>query len=306
MGLLGTVLRATKFVPPVFFRETNRLVYWIGLPCLLFYQTAQITSQGGAAVRILAVLVIGVFVCLALGYLLGWVLNVPKPSMGAFVQGAYRGNLAFVGLPVILFTLESLGGATGDAAALKEYASIAVLVLAPLIPIYNVVAIVVLTAGRGAGDHWLRRLGAAGLRVLANPLVISCVGGGLFSLTRLALPTVLGRTLDSIGSITLPLALMGIGASLTVDGMRGGLGRSLASALIKVAAAPLAGWLVAGWMGLSPIETRLAMIYLATPTAAQSFVMAAQLGADEELTANIILLTVVLAIPALAVILLAT
>ena len=287
------------FTPKGFFRDTNRLVYWVGLPSLLFYKTAQLTGQSGAALRILGVLVAGMAACIVMGYLLGWVMRVPRASLGAFVQGSYRGNLAFVGLPVVLFMLASLGGGDG------HWESIAVLVIAPLIPIYNIVAVIVLQAGRHTSGHRLvRRLGMAAQRILTNPLVVSCALGILYSLSGWGLPQVISRTCAAVGQITLPLALMGIGASLTVQGLRGALTRSLTAALIKVAVAPLAGWLVAAWMGLSPMETRIALIYLTCPTAAVSYVMASQLGADEELSAHIILLSVLLAIPAMAIIIL--
>jgi predicted permease len=74
------------------------------------------------------------------------------------------------------------------------------------------------------------------------------------------------------------------------------------AAMLKTIAAPLLGLLIAGLLGLSGTETRVALIFLACPTAAASYVMAQQLGADDGLAANIIMLSTVLAMPALAAI----
>ena len=49
---LGAALRRWNFAQPGFFRETNRLLYWIAMPALLFYQTAEATIQPGAALRV--------------------------------------------------------------------------------------------------------------------------------------------------------------------------------------------------------------------------------------------------------------
>ena len=62
----------------------------------------------------------------------------------------------------------------------------------------------------------------------------------------------------------------------------------------------MVGYLVARWLGLSPIETRVALIYLACPTAAASYVMAQQLGSDDKLASSIIVVSTILAFPVLA------
>ena len=48
------------------------------------------------------------------------------------------------------------------------------------------------------------------------------------------------------------------------------------------------------------------MIYLACPTALASFVMAEQMDADHSLASGIIVMTILLAVPALSIILLVT
>jgi predicted permease len=73
-----------------------------------------------------------------------------------------------------------------------------------------------------------------------------------------------------------------------------------------VVAAPMAGLALATWLGLSQPELRMSLIFLACPTAAASYVMAQQMGADDGLAANIIVLSTVLSLPALAVIVAAT
>ena len=107
---LGAALRRWNFAPPSFFREANRLLYWIALPALLFYQTAEATIQGGAALRVFLTLLAGMAASIALGYLVAFWLRLPRTSVGAFVQGAYRSNLAYVGLPVVLLALAAAPG----------------------------------------------------------------------------------------------------------------------------------------------------------------------------------------------------
>ena len=140
---LGAALRRWNFAPPGFFREANRLLYWIALPALLFYQTAEATIQGGAALRVFLTLLAGMAASIVLGYLVAFLLRLPGTSVGAFVQGAYRSNLAYVGLPVVLLALAAAPGQP-----MAGSSSLAVLSVAFLIPIYNLTAVIVLLAGR--------------------------------------------------------------------------------------------------------------------------------------------------------------
>ena len=106
--------------------------------------------------------------------------------------------------------------------------------------------------------------------------------------------------------MTTPLALISIGAGLALVSARAGLALAVAAALIKVGVAPLIGYLVAPHIGLTPVELRVALIFLACPAASASYIMAQMMGADDTLAGTIILASTVLSFPALSVVLLAT
>jgi predicted permease len=296
---LGAILRLSGFYDSAFCRELNRLVYWVGVPCLLFTKTAQSTVPLDTAIRLFFCLALVTFICVVLGYFSGWMLRLPAPSMGAFVQGAFRGNYVYVGLPVILYALSPLGH-TPD----PHTASLAVLAIAPLIPLSNVIAVVVLLLGQPReSSSWSRYLRRIVKSVITNPLLIACVAGLAYMLTGLELPAVVERSCSLIGQMALPLALLSTGASLSFSSLRGGKAATAVASLLKVVAAPLLGLLLAPLFGLSGQELVIVLIYLACPTAVVSFVMAEQLKADHVLTGNIILVTTMLAMPGLALIL---
>lgn len=299
---LGAALRQSRFASPQLFRETNRLVYWVALPAFLFYTAAESEFQGGAAARVVAVLVGGMLVSIALGYALARLLRLPAPSTAAFAQGGYRSNLAYVGLPLVLLTAEASGGA--DVRALQALAVIAITLL---MPIYNVAAVLVLLGAREGGREQLpARLREMLFRLATNPLIIACAAGLAVMALGWKLPQPLRQTLETIGDMTTPLALLGIGAGLTFATLRIHGRAATAASIVKVAGAPLAGLLIATWLRLSPAELSMSLIFLACPTAAASYVMAQQMGADEGLAANIIVVSTVLSLPALAVVLAAT
>lgn len=300
--LLGAVLRRSRFAPDGLFRGTNRLVFWVGIPCLLFHKTAQPITQGDAAMRIFLTLLLGMAACIVIGYLACLVLRVPRRSVGAFVQGAYRSNLAYLGLPVVFYAVAGVDG--GAPAGMN---SVAVLAIAPLIPIYNAVAVLVLLVGRDHGGASLhQRIRTIVFSMATNPLLLACLAGISFSLTGWNLPVVVERTAEAIGQMALPLALLGIGASLSFRELRGRWLFATASSMIKVAVAPLAGYLIGTALGLSSTEILVAMLFLGCPTAVVSWVMAEQLDGDHHLAAGAVVLSTLLSMITLAVILAVT
>ncbi len=302
--LAGALLRQGHFAPSGFFRDLNRLVYWVALPALLLEKTAQVRSGGGDALRILGLLLTVTAICVLLGYLAVWWRRIPSAAAGTFVQGAFRGNLAYIGLPVLLF---SMAGQPPEAVLAIETA--AVLAMAPLIPTYNILAVLVLLAGRTVTDQRTRPraiLGHAIRNVLTNPLLLACATGALLAAGGISLPAFAQRGLSAAGQMALPLSLLAIGASLTVGTLGQQLPRALGSASIKVLIAPLIGLLLGGCFGLSGLSLRVAMIFLACPTAVASYVMADQLGGDADLAGGIVALTTAMALPGLALVLILT
>lgn len=298
---LGTYLRQSGFASPQLFHATNRLVYYVALPAYLFYKSAESQLQGDAAARIFFVLLAGMVVSIVIGYALARLLRLSPPTTAAFVQGGYRSNLAYVGLSIALLAVASSGE---DTPALQ---ALGVVSIALFIPVYNFVAIFVLLAGQpGRRDQLGLRLRDLGYRLVTNPLTIGCAAGLIVMALGWKLPQPLRQTMVYIGDMSTPLALLGIGGALTFATFRTHMRNATAAALIKTVAAPLVGLAFARWLGLSQMELRMALIFLACPTAAASYVMAQQMGADEGLAANIIVLSTVLALPALAAVIAGT
>lgn len=299
---LGTALRSFKFASEEFFQYSNRMVYWIGLPCLLFVKISQVNLQGNRALPISLILIGAMFVCMLIAYLLSWLLHIPSRSTGAFVQGAMRGNLYYIGLPVVLFSL-----ATHGSPQLASIEALAVLAIAPMILVYNATSVLVLIKGSRQGRRKSRRwISQLVISIFSNPLLIACILGIIYSLTGWPLPYFLNRSCSTIGQMALPLALLGIGATLTQESWKNRLKLSFIAALIKVIIAPLFGYIVASLIPLSPIELRITLLYLACPTAVASYVMAEQMNGDDRLASNIVIISTLLSLPALATVLLLT
>lgn len=291
---IGAGLQKSAFVSPNFLKEANRVTYWLGLPALLFSQLAGSFHQGGGAGRMFLVTLLGTLLVILAGYAVAWALKIPGPAVGTFVQGGFRGNLAFVGLPVIFSLPDSpiFGGMSARTAA--------VLTVAPIMVVYNIGGVVVLLLSQ-------HKLGWAMVKpfvkqLATTPPLLATLAGISYALLGWTLPAFLDKALTSLGEMAMPLGLLGVGGSLITVKLGANWRSPLAAALVKTAISPLLGWLVARALGLDGMEMKMVLILMACPTAIVSYTMAIELKGDEPLAAGSIALSVLTSVVALAVI----
>ncbi len=268
----------------------NRLTYWFGLPALLIHRIAAASPNFGDVTGLLAVLTLTTLLGAAAAWIVARVLRLPAGSVGTFVQGAFRGNLAFIGLPVVLYAFSGSGSAGAESSALLTFG--------PAVVLYNVLAVAVLLASSSRGE------GRGALRwtlygLISNPILLACLLGLALSLSGLELPHLVTRALSALGQMALPLALICIGGALHWTEIRGQLGWAAAGAFMKVALLPTAGLLLAWALGLSPAHTRIVGILLACPVASASYLLATQMKGDGGLASSMIMMSYIMAIPAM-------
>ncbi|MBD5782515.1 AEC family transporter [Pelagicoccus sp. NFK12] len=285
--LFGGALSRMRFFQESFFKDLNRLTYYWGLPSLLLYKVAEIDLQSEAGLGLLYTMLIVISASIALAYALVFLLKVPRESIGAFVQGSYRGNLAFVGFPVVYFALGQEGLDLG-----MFTSGICILT-------YNTtsVTLLILHSKDKSGSPW-QAIWKHGLR---NPLILACCLGFALNLASLEIPVMARRSLVAVGQLALPLALIGLGAGLKLEELRGKLSLSVIASLINVAFSPLLGYFVGRSLGLDDTSLKVAVIFLSCPTAVFSYVLAEMLGNDGIMARNIVILSTLLSIVSLVI-----
>jgi predicted permease len=229
---------------------------------------------------------------IGLSYAGAWLLRLPASSTGTFVQGAFRGNLAFVGLPIVYSLPDSLR-IRG-----VPVRTIAVMVVAPMLVMYNVAGIVVLLASqldvkRLSGKYLVQQ-------IVTTPPLLATLAGLAYAATGWPWPAVLHATFEALAQLALPLALLGIGGAMVSTPFGGAWRSPLSAALLKTVAAPALGWLCGRWLGLGALELKLVMVLLATPTAIISYTKVVELEGSPALASGSIVFSTVLSIVALA------
>lgn len=290
--VLGAAMQRSGFVSASFLKEANRVTYWLGLPALLFSQLAGSFHEAAGAKVMLGAMFYATLASIVVGYLVAWAMRVPEAAAGTFVQGAFRGNLAFVGLPII-FTLPDapLGGGLAARTA-------AVITVAPMMVFYNVAGVVVLLLSQHPISWKMVR---PFLKQLATtPPLLATIAGVTFAVMGWKLPASVDKTFTSLGEMALPLGLLGVGGSIITSRLGGAWRRPLASALVKTVVSPILGWGVGRWMGLGALELKMVMILMACPTAIVSYTMAIEMKGDEAIASGAIVLSVLTSVVTLA------
>jgi predicted permease len=287
--VLGMALKRWQLTTADFLGISDRLVYYIFFPALLFWKIGGTppSSTISGHFYLAAVLATLLIYLVSLAYI-GW--RVPAFQAGTFSQSCYRFN-TYIGMAIIL-------NALGDD-AVRQFG----LLIGCFIPINNILSVVTLTwfaDGRATVGQRIRQTAGA---MLTNPLIIACLGGLIYSHAGGRLPIFVHNTLGLMTAITLPMALLSVGGGLTLTGIRDYWAPSLMGAFFKLAALPLTGWALFRWLGVSGLNLQIGMIFLALPISPATYVLSSQLKSDTRLASATIAISTALSFIPLVIVL---
>jgi predicted permease len=288
---LGAALARVRFLGREFMADLNKLAFWIALPALLFRAAISQAEPGADTWRLLAVVLAATFAIALIAWGASLGLGLPKTARGTMMQSAFRGNLAYIGIPVLASIT------TGDAAAFAA----GVVVMTLTMALYNVLAVIVLQASRPPGPHVNRW--AVVRSIVTNPLLLAGLSGLALALAHVTLHPVIDSTLETLGGAAVPIALLCIGGSLATSGMSGRRSWITTAALLKVGVLPVIMFAIGRWAGLGRSEERIALVFAAAPTAAAAYIMAREMDGDETLASGSIALSTVLSMISLVTVL---
>jgi hypothetical protein len=132
--------------------------------------------------------------------------------------------------------------------------------------------------------------------LLGNPLILACVAGLIYARMGMKFAPFVENTLQLAASMSLPLALISIGGSLSTAALKGRLKLSAVAAVCKVLVFPAVGLCFLWLFNVGGSSFRMGMIFFALPIAPSAYVLAAQLHSDTELASAAIVLSTVLAL----------
>ena len=194
---LGYFLKRIKVIDDNFVSLSSKIVFKVSLPALIFIHISKIHLSHLIDWKLIVVSYAGTF----LVFILAWLFSIPliksPKDKASFIQGSFRSNFAVIGLALIesIYGPEELGRAS--------------LLLAFMIPIYNVLSVIALTVPMRKENNL--NLGKTILEIIKNPLIIAVLAALPFSYFGIRILPVFTKTVDYLAALSLPLALLGIG-----------------------------------------------------------------------------------------------
>jgi len=275
MLFLGVALKRLGLIDAAFINTASALVFRGTLPTLLFLGIVKADLNTALQPALLVYFVLATLGCFLLAW--GWaILRCPQADRGIYTQGAFRGNNGIIGLALATSMYGDYGlsvGAVLGGVVILSYNTLSAIVLAIYSP-------------EAKTDVW-----SLTKNILSNPLIIGVLAAIPFAAWQISLPAWLLTSGEYFAQMSLPLALICIGGTLTLESLRESSGMAISSSLMKVLWLPLVATLGAWLWGFRDADLAILFLYFASPTAAASFVMAKAVGGNHQLAAAIIVLT---------------
>ena len=273
----GIFFKRIGWVTADFARIGSDLVFKVTLPCFLFVKLVVTDFRHHLPLTLIGYAALStIVVFLFLDRIVAAQLN-NSADRGAFVQGAFRGNMGIVGLAFCI-------SAFGD-----HVIAVASIYIAIMTILYNVLAVITLTRhqDKTLGQDTYRRMLKS---ISSNPLILAILAGMVISLSNIPVPQLILTTGEYFARMTLPLALLCAGASIRMHEFNSSKPLYLAS-LAKLVVVPLV--ITTGGIAIGLRGEQLGVLYLmcSAPAAAASYPMTQAMGGNYHLAAAIIAVT---------------
>ena len=277
MMILGLLLRKIGWIDDAFAEKMNKFVFMVPLPVLVFNDLATVDFRQVWDVKFvlfcLGATIISIAIAAALSYL--W---KEKEIQGEFIQSSYRSSAALLGIAFI----QNIYGS----------AAMAPLMIIGCVPLYNVMAVFVLSFYKPGRGGVSRSLIADTLKgILKNPIIIGIGAGLVWSLLEMPMPHVLERTIDSVGGVATPMGLMAMGAAFDIRKATAKVKPSVTAAFIKLLGYAALFLPVAVWLGFREEKLVAILVMLGSATTVSCFVMAKNMEHEGVLSSSVIMLT---------------
>jgi len=274
---LGYFLKRIGLINDSFAKTSSKLVFTVALPALLFMQIINADLSAKVNYELVAFAYIGTFITFGLSRASASFFCSDPNEKAVFTQGAFRGNYAIIGLALLdsIFGKVALGKGS--------------IVLAFTIPLYNALSVICLTMPLREKNNYT--VTKTVKEIFTNPLIVGILLAVPFSVFKIKLPVIILNTGTYLSSMTLPLALIGIGGILNLHDLKNVKVSAVYSSILKIIIFPLAGTYAGYLYGFRGPELGVVFILFGAPTAVASFIMAEAMGSDGKLAASILLIT---------------
>ncbi len=250
--------------------KLNKLLMNVTLPCMVV-ASAKSTGPDASGALIGGAFVLGAalfFALLLVGFACNILLRVPRGDRRLYLFMSVCSNMGFLGIPVIASVF-------GEASVILS----SIFVMMQGVFLYSLGFMLLASDEGGAKVTWSS---------VVNPAMVACILAIALFLGGVRLPSVIQGTLDLVGGITTPLALMVVGVIISQVNAKAVAceWRLYAYTAIKQLIVPAALFLALRLVVDSPLLVGVFVLMMATPVGTLVPMWAEKFGRDPVLAAK--------------------
>ena len=280
MMLLGMLFRKLGWMDEVFAAKMNKFVFLVPLPVLLFEQLATVDFSEVWDIKFILFWFVVTAISITISTLIS-MLWKDRSIKGEFIQATYRSSAALLGIAFI----QNIYGTAG----------MAPLMIIGSVPLYNVMAVVVLSLFKPGNNSFDKALVKKTLKgIVTNPIIIGIVAGFVWSALKLPMPLILHKTVSSIGATATPMGLMSMGATFEMKKATSKMKPTLVAVFMKLVGFCAIFLPVAAMLGFRNEQLIAILVMLGSATTVSCFVMARNMGHEGTLSSGVIMMTTLL------------
>lgn len=280
MMLLGMLFRKLGWMDEVFAAKMNKFVFLVPLPVLLFEQLATVDFSEVWDIKFILFCFVVTAISITISTLIS-LLWKDRSIKGEFIQATYRSSAALLGIAFI----QNIYGTAG----------MAPLMIIGSVPLYNIMAVVVLSVFKPGNNSFDKALVKKTLKgIVTNPIIIGIVAGFVWSALKLPMPSILHKTVSSIGATATPMGLMSMGATFEMKKATSKMKPTLVAVFMKLVGFCVVFLPMAALLGFRNEEMIAILVMLGSATTVSCFVMARNMGHEGTLSSGVIMMTTLL------------
>ena len=280
MMLLGMLFRKLGWMDEVFAAKMNKFVFLVPLPVLLFEQLATVDFSEVWDIKFILFCFVVTAISITISTLIS-LLWKDRSVKGEFIQATYRSSAALLGIAFI----QNIYGTAG----------MAPLMIIGSVPLYNIMAVVVLSVFKPGNNSFDKALVKKTLKgIVTNPIIIGIVAGFVWSALKLPMPSILHKTVSSIGATATPMGLMSMGATFEMKKATSKMKPTLVAVFMKLVGFCVVFLPMAALFGFRNEEMIAILVMLGSATTVSCFVMARNMGHEGTLSSGVIMMTTLL------------
>lgn len=275
--MLGLFFKKIGWIDDDFASKINKFVFMVPLPVLVFDDLATVDFAEVWDTRFVLFCFIVTIISIAISTAVSFIWS-DKSVQGEFIQASYRSSAALLGIAII----QNVYGT----------ATIAPLMIIGSVPLYNVMAVIVLSffgPAQGKLDGKMLRGTLKG--IVTNPIILGIAAGILWSALKIPMPVIMEKTVNNIAAIATPMGLMAMGASFDIKKAFSKARPAVLAAFMKLVGFCALFLPLAVWLGFSKEKLVAILVMLGSATTVSCFVMARNMKHEGVLTSSVVMLT---------------